>query len=273
MTYTEADLIIKVENLTELTERQTIVYKLQEIGEFILQNCYFEFEEGKQIFPLWVEAYYYKDKVFPDRFCHKKPGQKNRFKKPYYHDSGSGGVDVCLSRGDNYYLSYLIKVSYDQEGRLFSQTELADSISFDKRNDDKTVLFFCKENNGRKVDEFYRIGLISEHDMSKLFYQEACLSSYFDLTELENDDKCETIRNTINKISIKKEDFVKNYLKRHYGKIEKSLSKKDTIIKLSNQIIGYSIANSLFDGDKFKDDELPVLYEEKLDLFINNREN
>ena len=259
--------------LVNKTERSDIVRALQKIGKYILQYCYFDFGDGRKIYPLWIEAYYYKENVFADPFVHgaKEQTGSDNFGKYYRHSDTKktdkrNGVDICLSLGNDYYLSYLIKVSYDSNGVIYRQAELINSI---KDTNDNKVLRIGK-TNGRKVDNYYRIGLSSDHNMKKLFYQESLLSSYFDLSKLDSnsDNEYKIIKNTLNMIaSLRKEDFVTNYLKRHCEIIENCSSKRDAVQRLSNQLIGYSIANTLFKGESFKEDALPVLYEEKLDLF------
>ena len=241
-----------VEKLGGLTEKYEIVKQLQEIGKYILNNCYFDFGNNQKIYPLWIEAYYYKNEVFEDEFCHKCDYQKgkDRFGKPYFHS----GVDVCLPLGD-YYLSYLIKVSYDNNGELYSQKEL-EKIIKDKNPDQEIIRL---ETNTRKVDNYYRIGLFANHDMRKLFYQESLLSSYFDLTEIDNDNKSDIIKQTIQNITLNKESFVKDYLKRHYDDVISAKS-PDDIKETTKKLVGYKMQSLFDDSNVFDEKQLPILY-------------
>lgn len=244
-----------VKQLEVLTGKNEIVEQLQEIGKYILNNCYFDFGNNQKIYPLWIEAYYYKNGVFEDEFCHKCDYQKgkDRFGKPYFHS----GVDVCLPLGD-YYLSYLIKVSYDNNGELYSQKEL-ERIIKDKNHDQEIIQL---DSNKRKVDNYYRIGLFANHDMRKLFYQESLLSLYFDLTEIDdNDDKSDIIKQTIQKITLNKESFVKDYLKRHYDYVISAKS-PDAIKETTKKLVGYKMQSLFDDSNVFDEKQLPILYSE-----------
>ena len=92
--------------------------------------------------------------------------------------------------------------------------------------------------------------------MKKLFFQESLLSSYLDT---DNND-FETIKSIISKISLKKEDFVKDYLKRHNDILEKD---SEYIKEITRRILGYKL-NSIFDtsGKSIIMDELPKTYDE-----------
>lgn len=248
------DLKSLVKRLEGLTDKDEIVKQLQEIGKYILNNCYFDFGNNQKIYPLWIEAYYFKNEAFEDEFCHKCDLQKgeNRFGKPYFHS----GIDICLPLGD-YYLSYLIKVSYDKNGELYSQKELERIIKGKDANRDIVRL----ETNSRKVDNYYRIGLFANHDMRKLFYQESLLSSYFDLTEIDNDDKADIIRQTIQNITLNKESFVKDYLKRHYSNVISTKS-PDYIKETTKKLVGYKMQSLFDESNVFNEEQLPILYSE-----------
>ena len=271
--------------------REKVVEVLQEIGKYILQNCFFDFGDGREIYPLWIEAYYYDKDYFPDEFCHNKEDQRDRFGLPYPHHK-KDGIDICFSQEKDYCLSYLIKVSYDQDKSIYSQKELYQELSGSIDNwKNKMVLRFSNDINDREVDNYYRIGLDCNHDMKKLFFQESLLSSYFDLCfdllEDNNDIIGGIIKQTLTReykekdndkkkkdnLTLKKEDFVINYLKRRPDRIEsymqnnkdeedREIVRNQAIKLISKQIIGYELGTTIFDGKRFKDEVLPLLYED-----------
>ena len=81
---------------------------LQEIGEFLINGCQIRVLDTV-IEPLWVEAYYFREDSFPDLNTHSSDRQRNRFGRLYFHRRGYGGVDLCLSDSDRWYLSFLLK--------------------------------------------------------------------------------------------------------------------------------------------------------------------
>ena len=255
MEYRFDNLESLVNDLAEQTEKTEIVKRLQIIGKYILQNCYFEFEEGKKIFPLWIEAYYYNKNVFPDDFCHKNINRFNSIGRPYYHSDGKS-VDICLNTekimNSDYCLSYLIKVSYDEKG-TYSQTELPLPKSKDKN---RIVLRKLEESNSKNVDNYFRVGLSSDHDMNKLYFQECLLSSFFD----------DEIEKTLTKISaLKKEAFYKYYVKRHIADFKDSTDKE--ILEKAHIKFGYRPEKLLIDEQtrQLKTDEFPLSYDEYIE--------
>jgi hypothetical protein len=107
-----------------------IIEQLQKINECFLQNVIIKINRLK-IYPVEVEIYYYKQGVFEDECCHRNDLQKNNFGKLYFHrelnrktkrrceekealidTSYYGGVDVCVSDSEDYYLSILIRSAY-----------------------------------------------------------------------------------------------------------------------------------------------------------------
>lgn len=103
------ELANSVKMLEEEQDQADIVKILQEIGEKLI-NAY-EIRIGAiTLEPLWVEAYYFDPKEFPDYNTHMSQKQKNRFGQLYFHEKGWGGIDICLSKGD-YYLSFLLKAT------------------------------------------------------------------------------------------------------------------------------------------------------------------
>lgn len=95
---------------------------LQELGGKLINEYRIEVP-GMTIEPLWVEAYYYDAVRFPDCNTHRSGKQKNRFGRLYVHERGYGGVDICLSDSDDWYLSFLMKATL-VEGRFLTQTQL-----------------------------------------------------------------------------------------------------------------------------------------------------
>ena len=127
-----ADLYDEVKCLEKLTDQQQIIKKLQDIGKKLLTE--YEVKIGDFLGePMWIEAYYYRTGVFEDTNCHKNLAQKNRFGKLYFQ-SGSAGIDVCLSNGD-YFLSFLLKnmviraaKNTSDVGKLMKQYGVSDCI-------------------------------------------------------------------------------------------------------------------------------------------------
>ncbi len=108
----KADLLkeFNIEKLVNETNEKKQIRILQEINrtiltKYVIQICDLTIE------PLWVEAYYYDKKSFPDCNTHMSNKQKNRFGQLYFHEKGYGGLDICLSHNDSYYLSVLLKAT------------------------------------------------------------------------------------------------------------------------------------------------------------------
>lgn len=123
--------------------------------------------------PLLVEAYYRNEQNFKDSNVHGKDGQKNRFGKLYFHETGRGGIDICLSDGE-YHLSFLIKNSLVTNNGLTEftrQTQLhkklkeyqgTDNIVLKKRTEPKNAIVFnAPRKNLVKNDEFRKKELAS----------------------------------------------------------------------------------------------------------------
>ena len=116
-----------IEKLVTETDPKEQLRILQEINKTILTKYVIQIEDWI-IRPLWVEAYYYNQKSFPDHNTHKSPKQKNRFGQLYFHEKGYGGLDVCLSEQlpdqEDYYLSVLLKAtSVYKKGESSSENE------------------------------------------------------------------------------------------------------------------------------------------------------
>ena len=83
---------------------------LQQIGEILINGCQIRAFDTV-IEPLWVEAYYFRDPGFLDCNTHRSDWQKNRFGRLYFHRRGYGGLDLCLSDSNRWYLSFLLKAT------------------------------------------------------------------------------------------------------------------------------------------------------------------
>ena len=105
----EARLRSMAEGLEAASEAESIGI-LQKIGASLINDCQIRLP-GTVIEPLWVEAYYFRVDSFPDLNTHRSDRQRNRFGKLYFHRRGYGGVDLCLSDSDRWYLSFLLKAT------------------------------------------------------------------------------------------------------------------------------------------------------------------
>lgn len=101
---------------------------LQEMGGALINDYRLE-AFGVVLEPLWVEAYYYHRERFPDENIHMRAKQKNRFGQLYFHERGYGGLDICLSDSDDYYLSFLLKATL-ANGHFLTQTRIYDILSY-----------------------------------------------------------------------------------------------------------------------------------------------
>lgn len=117
--------ILEIENLIakelQFEERDKILQKqvkvLQKINHLILTEYMIKIGD-LHLYPIEVEAYYYKELSFPDTTVHRNELQKNHFNQLYFHRAGrkedssllydEGGIDICLSLGD-YYFGVLIR--------------------------------------------------------------------------------------------------------------------------------------------------------------------
>jgi hypothetical protein len=112
----------QVDTLVSKIKKEEIdkqVKALQEINRLILMNYMIKFDDYSCLYPIEVEAYYYHDGKFEDPYTHQNDLQKNRFGKFYFHrktadaagkfNCARGGVDICLSMAEDYYLSVLIR--------------------------------------------------------------------------------------------------------------------------------------------------------------------
>lgn len=157
-----ADLEKMVKDLETLTGEEKIIKKLQEIGAALI-NEYVIRVGDLTIEPLWVEAYYYNQKNFPDCNTHLSEKQKNRFGQFYFHEEGRGGFDICLSNSPNFYLSFLLKATLIDD-KFTTQTGIYDVLNnFGKKEsefeNEKNILFKREENKSSKIMHTQRIGI------------------------------------------------------------------------------------------------------------------
>lgn len=147
-------LVKKLE--TEYNEEEQIKI-LQDIGKKLLTEYVIQVGDVT-IQPLWVEAYYYSKEKFPDCNTHLSEKQKNRFGQLYFHETGRGGFDICLSNNNEYYLSFLIK-AYLLNGSFNKQTDFSNGLTkemkdkYEKETDilRKRMLKLCLLLNFRSV--------------------------------------------------------------------------------------------------------------------------
>lgn len=156
------DLKEMVCNLKAETDEKNIIKLLREIEKKLITEYVIEAED-LIIEPLWVEAYYFNKNVFSDCNTHLSEKQKNRFGQLYFHEKGWGGVDVCLSDSEDYYLSFLLKRTLIN-GEFVKQTEVNDILkkygkSKEELENVKNIL--VKRDVEKKYDVRYttRIGL------------------------------------------------------------------------------------------------------------------
>ena len=98
------------EELRNAKDECQVVKALQKIGAKLIKEYVIKVE-GIIIEPLWVEAYYYDKRCFPDCNTHLNDLQRDRCGQLYFHRKGRGGLDICLSTSKDYYLSFLLKAT------------------------------------------------------------------------------------------------------------------------------------------------------------------
>ena len=111
-----------VEKLEKVCNEKEQIRILQTLGKKLINE--YRIEIGNVIIePLLVEAYYYHKGKFEDTSIHAakeskantyklaRCRQKNNFGKLYVHYGTKDGIDIVLSRREDYYLSFLIKAA------------------------------------------------------------------------------------------------------------------------------------------------------------------
>ena len=201
------DLREMVCDLKAETKEEVIIRRLKEIEAKLLTEYVIE-AEGLIIEPLWVEAYYFNKNVFSDCNTHLSEKQKNRFGQLYFHEKGWGGVDICLSDSEDYYLSFLLKRTLIN-GEFVKQTEVNKTLekygkSKEQLENVKGVLVRREaKKDDKDVEYTARVGL------AKPCYKDEKLAA-FSLNALK-EQKCsfisdKTIFRTI--VHIAMEDYV-----------------------------------------------------------------
>ncbi len=117
----------KINQLLKQNDREEILKQLQKINDLFLTECILEID-NMEIIPIETEIYYDNEsKNFNDGMIYKDKLQKNRFGKLYFHryqkngqiNHRDGGVDICLSNKEDFYLSILLRSAYIN-GKLFT---------------------------------------------------------------------------------------------------------------------------------------------------------
>lgn len=184
-----------VEQLVKATDPNEQIRILQEISKTILTKYVIQIGDFT-IEPLWVEAYYYDQKTFPDCNTHMNDKQKNRFSQLYFHKKGHGGLDICLSEPvqdhEDYYLSVLLKATLIYEtgkrrtdGKAFKkQTDIYDILtetSLTEQDIEKMEDVLVKRENDNIVLNAVRVNL--QKPCFKDALLAACTSDSLDLLE------------------------------------------------------------------------------------------
>lgn len=113
------NLEIVIEELKKTSDKVSQVEILQDINKQFLTEYMLKIDDDFILYPIEVEAYYYHENNFPDTCVHKYQWQQNRFGKLYFHRAGKkadaaflydgGGIDVCLSNSNDFFLGILIR--------------------------------------------------------------------------------------------------------------------------------------------------------------------
>lgn len=142
---------------------------LQQINQQLLTEYVIKVDDVI-IEPLLVEAYYYHPGKFEDRNTHGyrnemcRKMQSNRFGQLYFHRKGYGGLDLCLSMGDDYCLSFLIKNSLVSHVGFCTQTKLSEQLTKKRTRDEMERIqnVLCKKHRDFEIIHTVRKGLTSE---------------------------------------------------------------------------------------------------------------
>ncbi len=116
------NLTLLKDELLKTSEKDEQVKLLQAINKCFLSEYMLEIDKKIKLYPIEVEAYYYQESNFPDTCVHKYQWQKKRFGQLYFHRAGNkndasflfdgGGIDVCLSDSDDFFLGFLIRSAW-----------------------------------------------------------------------------------------------------------------------------------------------------------------
>lgn len=161
-------LVSKLEKLEKDDEKKAVII-LKQINEQLLTEYVIKVDDVI-IEPLLVEAYYYHPGKFKDFNTHGygdercRKMQSNRFGQLYFHRKGYGGLDLCLSMGDDYCLSFLIKNSLVSHVGFCTQTELSELLTKKRRKEDMESIqnVLWKKHRNSEIIHTVRKGLTSE---------------------------------------------------------------------------------------------------------------
>ena len=166
-----------VSNLEKLGEndKDDAVIILKQINEQLLTEYVIKVDDVI-IEPLLVEAYYYHPGKFEDKNTHGyrnercRKMQSNRFGQLYFHRKGYGGLDLCLSMGDDYCLSFLIKNSLVSHVGFCTQTKLSEQLTKTKTREEMERIqnVLCKKHRDFEIIHTVRKGLASESFKNEL---------------------------------------------------------------------------------------------------------
>jgi hypothetical protein len=128
----------EIKKLKPLTDKEKIIESLQTIGKILVTSAMFK-SKSYSVYPLLVEAYYYKEGVFMDDSVYlfqRREKQKEQY-KPYgsyeYFIHGKAefeGLDIVLFDYENHCLSYLLKCVLIQYKDRSKKSEILNQIEF-----------------------------------------------------------------------------------------------------------------------------------------------
>lgn len=167
-------LVRMLEKLEKDNEEKAIPI-LQHINQQLLTEYVIKVDDVI-IAPLLVEAYYCHPVKFKDTNTHGYGNercwkmQSNRFGQLYFHRKGYGGLDLCLSMGDDYCLSFLIKNSLVSHVGFCTQTELSELLTKKRPRDEMERIqnVLCKKHRDFEIIHTVRKGLASESFKNEL---------------------------------------------------------------------------------------------------------
>ena len=171
------NLEIMVEKLKKTSDKYTQIKILQEINKLFLTQYMLKIDDDFVLYPIEVEAYYYQENNFPDTCVHKYQWQQNRFGKLYFHRAGNkpdasflydgGGIDVCLSNSDDFWLGILIRGAWinQEETPVCTPGVLTRRVVFYICDDDSIVKITDKERVViQKLEENNQIVQLAAND-------------------------------------------------------------------------------------------------------------
>lgn len=166
-------LVSKLEKLEKDDEEKAVII-LKQINEQLLTEYVIRVDDVI-IEPLLVEAYYYHPGKFKDTNTHGyrnercRKMQSNRFGQLYFHRKGYGGLDLCLSMGDDYCLSFLIKNSLVSHVGFCTQTKLSELLTKKRTREEMESIqnVLCKKHRDFEIIHTVRKGLTSKTFQAK----------------------------------------------------------------------------------------------------------